>query len=145
MRISYELHALSKGSWNIERVYNGASKEEALKDAHHYYGEPHITGVKVVCETYNEDTNQSSEVVIYDTTRDSGKPVDVKKSKPTSARAADPAAAEPQGGIARPERANSAKKPLSTFRLAALSVVLITAVAVLVIVVSRGAEVLSSL
>lgn len=145
MRITYELHALIKGNWNIDRVYDGASKEEALAHARHLYAEPHIAGVKVVCETYNEETNQSSEVVIYDTTRESGKPVEVKKSKPAAAPAPKPAAQEPQGGIARPQPKQPAKKPMSTFGLATLSVVLITAVAVLVIAVSRGAEVLGSL
>jgi hypothetical protein len=144
MQVSYELHALSKGSWNIERVYNGASKEEALKDARHLYGEPHVTGVKVVCETYNEDTNQSSEAVIYNTTRESGKPVEVKKPAPAQTPAAGPEATEMQGGVARAQPA-PAKKPLSTFGLAALSVVLIMAIAVLVIAVTRGAEMLSSL
>ncbi len=145
MKVTYELHALSKGDWNIDRVYDGASKEEALKDARLLYREPHITGVKVICETYNEDTNQSSEVVLYDTTRESGKPVELKKPKPAPAKAPAPAAAKPQGGIARQQNAQSAKKPMSTFSLAALGVVLITAVAVLMVIVSRGAEVLSSL
>jgi len=145
MRVSYELHTLSKGSWNIDRVYDGGSKEEALTHARQLYTEPHITGVKVVCETYNEDTNQSSEVVLFDTTREAGKPVEVKKPAPAAPQPTAPAAAEPQGGVARPSPKTPAKKPMSTFGLAALSVVLITAVAVLVIAVSRGAEVLGSL
>lgn len=146
MRISYELHAQSKGMWNIERVYDGGSKEEALTHARHLYAEPQVSGVKVVCETYNEETNQSSEVVIYDTTRESGKPVEVKKAQPAAAAStAKPAAQEPQGGIARPQAKKPAKKPMSTFGLAALSIVLITAVAVLAIAVTRGAEVIRSL
>lgn len=143
MKVSYELHALSKGKWNIDRVYDGASKEEALTHARALYAEPHISGVKLVCETYNETTNQSSEVVIYDTTREAGKPVDVKK--PAPAQSATPGAEAPTGGIARPQTKKASPKPMSTFGLAALSVVLITAIAVLVIAVSRGAEVLNSL
>lgn len=145
MKVTYELHALSKGEWNIDRVFDGASKEQALKDARLLYREPHITGVKVICETYNEDTNQSSEVVLYDTTRESGKPVEVKKPKPAPAKPAAAPAAKPQGGVARPAPQKAAKKPMSTTSLVALSVVLVAAVAVLMVVLSRGAEVLSSL
>ena len=144
MQVSYELHTLSRGSWNIARVFDGASKEEALKEARHLYGEPHVTGVKVVCEKYNEDTNQSSEVVVYDTTRASGKPVEVKKPAPARTQAAAPKAGVPQGSTPRAQP-RPAKKPMSIFGLAALSVVLITAVAVLVIAVSRGADMLGSL
>jgi len=145
MKVSYELHALSKGEWNIERVYDGASRDVAMKDARELYAEPQVTGVKVICETYNEETNQSSEVVLYDTTRETGRPVDTKKPKPAPQPAAAPAAAAPQGGVARSKTPAPAKKPMSTFGLAALSVVLITALAVLVIVVSRGADVIGTL
>ena len=144
MQVSYELHALSKGNWNIQRVYDGASKDEALKDARHLYGEPHISGVKVVRETYNEDTNQSSETVIYDTTREAGKPVESKKPKPAQSQPAAKKDENPAGGIAR-SQPKPAKKPMSAFGLAALSVVLIVAVAVLAIVVTRGADMIGSL
>lgn len=78
MKITYEVHALSKGRWNIESMYKGNQREQAVEDAKRLNREPHIEAVKVVCETYNEQTNQSSEVVIFDTAR----PQDDKPRRP---------------------------------------------------------------
>lgn len=69
MKITYEVHALSRGRWNIEAMYKGNQRETAVEDAKRLNRESHIEAVKVVCETYNEQTNQSSEVVIFDTAK----------------------------------------------------------------------------
>ena len=69
MKVSYELHAQSRDRWNIERVYQGHQKEDALEDARQLNAEAHIQAVKLFRETYNEAENSSSEVVIFDTTR----------------------------------------------------------------------------
>ena len=79
MQVTYELHAQSKGRWSIERTWTGDSKETALDHARHLYAEPHISGVKVVCEKYNPETNESSETVVYDTTKKIGEKVKLKQ------------------------------------------------------------------
>ena len=74
MKVSYELHAQAKDRWNIERVYKGHQKEDALEDARQLNAESHIQAVKLFRETYNESENISSEVVIFDTTKDRTEP-----------------------------------------------------------------------
>ena len=69
MNVTYELHALSKNRWNIERLYDGQQKEKAFVDARLLHAEPHIQAVKLVRETYNESTNSYNEMVIFDTTK----------------------------------------------------------------------------
>ena len=74
MRVTYELHSRVKDRWNIERVYKGDQKEEALVDARQLYQEPHIQSVKLVREAYNESENSFSEVVIFDTAKSGKEP-----------------------------------------------------------------------
>ena len=74
MKVSYEPHAQAKDRWNIERVYQGHQKEDALEAARALNAESHIQAVKLFRETYNEAENSSSEVVIFDTTKDKTEP-----------------------------------------------------------------------
>lgn len=150
MKVTYELHAQSKGRWYIERVLSGGTKEAALDAARHLYAEPQISGVKVVCEKYNPDTNDSSEVVVYDTTKGIGEKVALKEKPKTApatngASAAKPATGKSKGRSAPGKKKAAAKKSQSMAGIAVLSVVMVTAIAVLVIALSRGAEVLGSL
>ena len=148
MKVTYELHALAKGRWNIDRVYDGSQKEAAIAHARHLYAEPDITGVKVICETYNEETNQASEVVVFtaipgdcNAKPEPRKPV----RKPTRKPARKPARQPKQtGGIAR-HQPKRKKKPPSPTAVAALSFALIAAVVVLGFALTRGAEILGAL
>ncbi len=108
MKVSYELHAQSKDRWNIERVYQGHQKEEALEDARALNAESHIQAVKLFRETYNESENSSSEVVIFDTTKNKNEPEPAAafiKSRPTKPEPKP--ARTSQGGVAR----NTEAKP----------------------------------
>jgi hypothetical protein len=151
MQVSYELHAQSKGGWHIERVLSGGTKEAALDEARHLYAEPGITGVKVVCEKYNPETNDSSEMVVYDTTKGIGEKVEVKQqpaARPAAQASGQAAASRTTtgGASASAKRKADAKKQGSSLTgIAVLSVIAVTAIAVLGILVTRGAEVLGSL
>jgi hypothetical protein len=140
MKVTYELHVLAKGRWNIDRVYDGTQKQEAIEHARYLYAEPHITGVKVVCETYNENINQASEVVVFTAVprEPQAKP---KPQKPVHKPARQP---KQTGAIAghQPKRK---KKPPSTAAVAGLSFALVAAVVVLGFALTRGAEIISAL
>jgi hypothetical protein len=153
MQVSYELHAQSKGGWHIERVLSGGTKEAALDEARHLYAEPGVTGVKVVCEKYNPETNDSSEMVVYDTTKGIGEKVEVKQqpaAQPAAQASGQAAASRTTTGGASASasaknRAAAKKQGSSLTGIAVLSVIAVTAIAVLGILVTRGAEVLGSL
>ena len=145
MQVTYELHAQSKGRWSIERTWTGDSKETALDHARHLYAEPHISGIKVVCEKYNPETNESSETVVYDTTKKIGEKVKLKQ-QPKAARATNGSAASQATARGTKGKAKAAaKKPPSTTSIAVLSVIMVTAIGALVVALSRGAEVFGSL
>ena len=155
MQVTYELHAQSKGRWSIERTWTGGSKETALDHARHLYAEPHISGVKVVCEKYNSrkprgpptdpETNESSETVVYDTTKKIGEKVKLKQ-QPKAARATNgSAASQATARGAKGKAKAAAKKPPSITSIAVLSVIMVTAIGALVVALSRGAEVFGSL
>ncbi len=134
MKISYELHAQVKNRWNIERVYPGSDKEKALEDAKHLNREPHIQAVKLICETYNEVENTSSEVVVFDTSKPmASEPAPRHKSKPhtpvkSSAKKDAPLHARPQ---------KAAKNQNSITQVAIFAVVIVSAAAILLLVLSR--------
>lgn len=101
MKVTYELHAQSKDRWNIECVYQGHQKEEALEDARALNSESHIQAVKLVRETYNEAENSSSEVVIFDTARDKTEPEPAAAFVITRPKTPEPKPApKPQASVA---------------------------------------------
>ena len=101
MKVSYELHAQAKDRWNIERVYEGHQKEDALEDARQLNAEPHIQAVKLFRETYNESENSSSEVVIFDTTKDRTEPEPAAAFVITRTKKPEPKPApKPQASVA---------------------------------------------
>ena len=145
MKVSYELHVQSKGRWNIERIISGGTREAAVDYARQLYAEPQISGVRVICEKYNPDTNDSSEVVIFDTTKKIGEKVKIKQQPKAASAVTGPASAQSTARAAKGTKKVPAKKPPTMTGIAVLSTILVTAIAALVIAVSRGAEVLGSL
>ena len=149
MQISHELHAQSKGRWSIERTWTGGTKETALDHARHLYAESHISGVKVVCEKYNPETNESSETVVYDTTKKIGEKVKLKEQpKAAAARNGSATAQATAQATARGTKGKAkvaAKKPASITSIAVLSVIMVAAIGALVVALSRSAEIFGSL
>jgi len=145
-KITYEVHAQSKRRWNLERVYEGDQRETAIEHARMLYAERHIEGAKVICAKLDDETGDSSDSVVFDTTRNMEK-VQVRTAAPANAggATAQPAAA---GGAPAPRAAAApgirVKGP-SMVGITVLSVVLITAVAVLAVVANRAEEVLQAL
>ena len=153
LNISYELHAQAKGRWSIVRVFDGASKDSALTEAHNLYAESLVTDVKVVRETYDPESNETSDMVIYDTTRGAGTEVKVKmpagaKGSPpdlvTHNLRADDGVRQLQMSQEQPQNSQellnkSQEKPSSITGIAVLGVVLVTAAAILLFVLSRVA------
>ena len=145
MQVNYELHAQSKGQWSIARTWTGGTKETALDHARHLYAEPHISGAKVVCEKYNPETNESSETVVYDTTKAIGQKVKLKQQPKAAPATSGSAASQARARGAKGKAKAAAKKPPSMTSIAVLSVIMVAAIGALVVALSRGAEVLGSL
>ncbi len=130
MKVSYELHAQSKDRWNIERVYQGHQKEEALEDARALNAESHIQAVKLVRETYNESENSSSEVVIFDTTKNKTEPepaaafIKARPKKPEPKPAPKPQASGAPKSKAKPKPMGPSPTVLGLVGGAALVVLL---------------------
>ena len=102
---------------------------------------------------YNPESNETSDRVIYDTTRGVGTKVRVKKPAGAERPAPDletPRNLRADDGNQRPKKPQeppkkSQEKPSSITGIAVLGVILVTAGAVLVFVVSRGVEMLGQL
>ncbi|MDP6952851.1 MAG: hypothetical protein QGF53_08835 [Alphaproteobacteria bacterium] len=145
MKVTYELHVKSKDRWTIDQTFPGDAKEEAIDYAKRQYAEPHVSAVKVIAETYNEQTNQSSEVTVFEAApgpRPGAEPAKPKRQAASpKAKPAKPAAG--QGGVARPQK--KAPEGMSTTKLAVLAVGGLALAAVLGVVVMRGAETLSGM
>ncbi len=130
MKVSYELHAQAKDRWNIERVYEGHQKEDALEDARQLNAEAHIQAVKLVREIYNEPENSSSEVVIFDTTKNKTEPepaaafIKARPKKPEPKPAPKPQASGAPKSKAKPKPMGPSPTVLALVGGAALVVLL---------------------
>lgn len=142
MRVTYELHSRVKDRWNIERVYKGDQKEEALEDARLLYQEPHIQSVKLVREAYNESENSFSEVVIFDTTK-SGKerePAAPYIKQSTTAATGN----EDSDGVITLNDKVPAKKPPSPYVIAVMAIGVLATLSILWILLKAGKAVIES-
>ena len=61
--VSYELLSFRGGSWVIEAVYD--AKEVALQEARRLLAGRHQTGVKVIEETYDDDTDDTTARIVF--------------------------------------------------------------------------------
>ncbi len=61
--VSYELLSFRGGSWVIEAVYD--AKEVALQEARQLLAGRHQTGVKVIEETYDDDTDDTTARIVF--------------------------------------------------------------------------------
>lgn len=145
MNVSYELHALSKNRWNIERLYEGQQKEEALVDARLLDAERHIQAVKLVRETYNESTNSYNEMVVFDTTKNKIEHEPAAAYVITRPTKPEPKPApKTQGGIARHTKAKLNKRGPSPTVLALVGVATVLVLVGLWFVLANGADLLDS-
>ena len=61
--VSYELLSFRGGSWVIEAVYD--AKEVALQEARRLLAGRHQSGVKVIEETYDDDTDDTTARIVF--------------------------------------------------------------------------------
>lgn len=66
-QITYEVLVLQAGKWTIESRYNKLEREAAIADAKSMHENPHVVAVKVVKETYDEETNSNYESTVFST------------------------------------------------------------------------------
>ncbi len=142
MRVTYELHSQVKDRWNIECVYRGDQKEEALEDARLLNQESHIQSVKLVREAYNESENSFSEVVIYDTSKGAKEPEPaapyIKQATPA------PADSEDSDGVITLNEKVPTKKPPSPYMIAAMAIGVVATLSILWILLKAGKSVIQS-
>lgn len=75
--VSYELLSFRGGSWVIEAVYD--AKEVALQEARRLLTGKHQTGVKVIEETYDDDTDNTTARIVF--SRQKGEDKSKQKSR----------------------------------------------------------------
>ncbi|MBL26054.1 MAG: hypothetical protein CMM50_00690 [Rhodospirillaceae bacterium] len=127
MEITYELHAYSNDRWSIIHKYPGSEQERAIEHAKQLYREPHVSNVKVVKESYDPHTNQSTDFVVFDTSKPE------RASGPSRPAATSPAAGKPDtktsSGSAPASARSAAKKGPKTISLTWAIILLIVAIA----------------
>lgn len=75
---TFEVYAFKQGNWYIDSVYD--DKQQALHEARILLESRHLTGVKVIQETYDEESEQSASMIIFNETKG------VEKPKPRRAK-----------------------------------------------------------
>lgn len=89
--VSYELLSFRGGSWVIEAVYD--AKEVAMQEARRLLAGKHQTGVKVIEETYDDDTDNTTARIVFsrqkgeDKSKQKSRKEDEEKSKTDAAAA----------------------------------------------------------
>jgi class 3 adenylate cyclase len=78
-QVTYELYAFDGARWSLQETFTGAQRERALDTAQRMYGESHITGVRVMQESYDADTGESIEKAILTRTKSDDVPKNLKK------------------------------------------------------------------
>lgn len=90
--ISYEVYAYKGGKWVIDSVYD--DKRQALHEGRTLLESRHLSGVKIIQEDYDNETDKTSAMVIFNETKNIGKvkhkPKKVKSSSPVSTTKAPP-------------------------------------------------------
>ncbi|MEE8394014.1 MAG: hypothetical protein V3R66_06685 [Rhodospirillales bacterium] len=61
--ISYELYAYKGGKWVIDSVYD--DKQQALHEGRILLESRHLTGVKIIQENYDKETDKTSAMIIF--------------------------------------------------------------------------------
>jgi len=72
LSVSYELLSFKGGSWVIESIYD--NKEVALQEARRLLEGRHHTGVKVIEETYDADTDNTRARIVFSRQKGEEKP-----------------------------------------------------------------------
>ncbi len=61
--VSFEVYSLREGHWNLDSVYD--DRGLALEEARHLFKRRRENGVKVVKESYDDETNKSIPTTIF--------------------------------------------------------------------------------
>lgn len=81
--ITYEVYVQEGGRWTLETRYTAHEREAAIEDAKSMHSNPRVKAVKVVRETYDEDSNSTVESTVFST--ESAKPLVGQKAASGSA------------------------------------------------------------
>ncbi|MEQ9345497.1 MAG: adenylate/guanylate cyclase domain-containing protein [Thalassospira sp.] len=91
-QVSYEVYVKDRsGRWQIHGHFTGAQKKQAEEEAKQVERANHVSGVKVIREVYNHETNSSDEYVIYETRGQGRLESSTPKSNRPAAKAKAPA------------------------------------------------------
>ncbi len=64
---TFELYTFKQGNWYIDSVYD--DKQQAMHEARILLESRHLTGVKIIQETYDEESEQSASMVVFNETK----------------------------------------------------------------------------
>jgi adenylate cyclase len=129
-QVTIYVYAFDGARWTVQQTFPERQRDQATEWAHELYGQSHIKGVRVVQETYDEETGDSREKTLLTRTKSDDVPKslnkEVKADKPAAPPKAAPAkkpavvASRPVDGIPgpRPAAAPSASRAAHTLEWA---------------------------
>ncbi len=80
--VAYETYVLRAGKWDLVSVSSG--KEGTLADARRLLDNRHLSGVKVLQETYNDETSDSTDIIIFNEVKGASKPAHAPRQRHAS-------------------------------------------------------------
>lgn len=125
----YEVHTLKGGSWAVDSTY--PERDSAIDVAKSLHGEKHFQAVKVIKDTFDPESGNGKEIVVFDTTSK----VSRDKTPPSAAEQPAPAAARPLKSGPSAARGVKGKNTKSDYAMA----IKVTLLLVLILVGGLGA------
>jgi len=93
----YEVHTLKSGNWAVDSTY--PDRDTAIDVAKSLHGEKQFQAVKVIKDTFDSETGNGKEIVVFDTTSKVGRDKTPPPApEPAAAGAPAPARAAPGRG-----------------------------------------------
>ncbi len=109
----YEVHTLKSGNWAVDSTY--PDRDTAIDVAKSLHGEKQFQAVKVIKDTFDSETGNGKEIVVFDTTSK----VSRDKTPPTAAEQPAATAAAPARPASAPARGSKGKNTKSDYAMAA--------------------------
>jgi class 3 adenylate cyclase len=77
--VSFELYAFDGARWSLQQTFAGNQRERAMEMAHETYAQAHIKGVRLMQESYDDASGESSEKTLLTRTKSEDVPKSLNK------------------------------------------------------------------
>lgn len=108
-QVTFEVYAFDGARWSLQQTFSSAQRDDALEWANELYGQPHVKGVRVMQETFDAASGESTEKSLLTRTKSDAVPKSLNKE------IAGPKALDPPGAAKAPKKvAPVAGRPAGT-------------------------------